>query len=131
MNSNERQEVVIYRIKRAKETFSEIDILIENRLYSTAVNRMYYACYYAVIALLLSKEISTQTHSGVRQMFGLHFVKSGLIDRELGKFYSEIHDKRQTGDYDDFISFTEDDVVGMKKPANDLIEAIEKLLIKQ
>ena len=36
--------------------------------------------------------IHSQTHSGVRQMFGLHFVKSGLIDKEAGKFYTDIFD---------------------------------------
>ncbi len=36
-------------------------------------------------------------------MFGLHFIKTGLINAELGKFYSDISDKRQIGDYDDFV----------------------------
>jgi len=128
MNDQERKELVNYRINRAKDTLKEVDLHVVNELWSTAINRLYYACYYAVIALLVSKEIDAQTHAGVRQMFGLHFIKPGLIDNELGKFYSDIFDKRQTGDYDDFVDFSKEEVVHMLLPAHKLITEIEKLL---
>ena len=91
---------------------------------------MYYACYYAVIALLISKEIKAQTHTGVRQMFGLHFVKPGFIDKDLGRFYSNLFDKRQTGDYDDLIDYKEDDVLVLFDPAKAFIQKIEQLIQK-
>lgn len=128
MNQEERQELVEYRITKARETFNEVDLHVENKLWNTAVNRLYYACYYAVIALLVDKDIHTQTHSGVRQMFGLHFVKSGLIDKESGKFYTDIFDLRQTGDYDDYIDFKKEDVLDLIGSANELISKIERLL---
>ena len=128
MNKEERKELVFYRISRAKETFSEVKLHIENKLWNTAINRLYYACYYAVIAILVNNEIKAQTHAGVRQMFGLHFVKAGLISKELGKFYSDIFDKRQTRDYDDFIDYNKGDVLELIKPANQLISEIEALL---
>jgi len=86
MNQKERQELVKYRIRKARETFSEVDLHVENKLWNTAVNRLYYACYYAVIALLVDRDIHAQTHSGVRQMFGLHFVKSVLLIRNQVSF---------------------------------------------
>ena len=130
MNQEERQELVKYRIKKARETFNEVSLHVENKLWNTAINRLYYACYYAVIALLIDKDIKAQTHSGVRQMFGLHFVKSGLIDKESGKFYTDIFDMRQTGDYDDYIDFRKEDVLDLIDPANELISKIEMLLSK-
>jgi uncharacterized protein (UPF0332 family) len=51
MNELERKALVNYRIKRANGTLHEINILVENELWSVAVNRLYYACYYAVIML--------------------------------------------------------------------------------
>jgi uncharacterized protein (UPF0332 family) len=53
MNDKERQELVKYRIKKARETFNEVGLHVENELWNTAVNRLYYACYYAVISLLI------------------------------------------------------------------------------
>jgi len=128
VTDQDRKELVEYRINRAKATFDEVHLHVSNELWNTAVNRLYYSCYYAVIALLISRKISTQTHAGVRQMFGLHFVKNGLIDKELGKFYSDIFDKRQTGDYDDFISFSKDEVESMIEPAKMLIASIGKII---
>ena len=130
MNQEERQELVKYRITKARETFNEVSLHVENKLWNTSINRLYYACYYAVIALLVDKDIHAQTHSGVRQMFGLHFVKSGLIDKESGKFYTDIFDLRQTGDYDDYIDFKKEDVLDLVGPANELISKIEILLSK-
>jgi uncharacterized protein (UPF0332 family) len=129
MNEQERQELVHYRIKRAKSTLKEVNIHVENKLWSTAVNRLYYACYYAVSALLLQHKIKAQTHAGVRQMFGLHFVKKGLIEKDLARFYTDIFDKRQTSDYDDFIEFSREEVVSLIPSAEQLIEEIEKLLV--
>ncbi len=128
MNENERKELVKYRLSRAKDTLKEVDLHVSNKLWNTAINRLYYSCYYAVIALLVNKGINAQTHAGVRQMFGLHFIKTGLIDKELGKFYTDIFDKRQTGDYDDFVDFTEEEVIGMLTPAGLLIEEIDALI---
>jgi len=128
MNEKERGELVLYRLTKAQDTIGEIDLLIDNQLWNTAVNRLYYACYYAVIALLINKGINAQTHAGVRQMFGLHFIKTGLMDKELGRYFSDIFDKRLTGDYDDFIDYQKDDVVGLIIPAKKLIAEIEKLI---
>lgn len=61
-------------------------------------------------------------------MFGLHFIKNGLIDKELGKFYSDIFDKRQTGDYDDYVTFSKEEVMSMIEPAKNLILSIEKMI---
>lgn len=89
---------------------------------------MYYASYYAVSALLINDSIQAQTHSGVRQMFGLHYIKTGMIDKDLGKFYSDIFDKRQTGDYEDFIDFTNQDVSDLIPQTKDLISKISQIL---
>jgi uncharacterized protein (UPF0332 family) len=131
MNQHERDELVNYRIAKAKTTLEEVKLHIENELWNTAINRPYYACYYAVIALLLDKGIQPKTHTGVRQMFGLHFIKSGIIDNSLGKFFTDIFDLRQTGDYDDYIEFTREDLMDLIKPANDLILKATELLKKR
>jgi uncharacterized protein (UPF0332 family) len=129
MKQEERQELVKCRIKKARETFDEVKLHIENELWNTAVNRLYYACYYAVIALLIDKSIKAQTHAGVRQMLGLHFIKSGIISIESGKFYGDIFDMRQTGDYEDYTDFKREDVLDLTEPADNLISEIEKLLL--
>ena len=98
MNDQERNDLIKHRLARSRETLNEVEALCENEYWNGVVNRLYYSCYYAVIGLLLKESIVAQTHAGVRQMFGLHFIQTNKINRELGKFYSELFDKRQTGD---------------------------------
>ena len=131
MTSQDKIELVNYRINRAKETLSEVEFQIENQKWNTAVNRLYYACYYAVTALLIWNDISTKTHNGVRQMFGLHFIKPGIINEEQGDFYTDIFEMRHSGDYDDFIVFEESKVIALLEPAQELISRIEGLLLKK
>ena len=131
MNDDQKNELITYRLKKAKETLLEIELHVENELWNTAVNRLYYACYYAVNALLLSINIQAQTHAGVRQMFGLHYIKTGLIDSSLGKFYSDLFDKRQSSDYGDYIEMNRDDVLDFLTPARLLISRIEEIVVEK
>ena len=61
-------------------------------------------------------------------MFGLHFIKNGLIEKDIGKFYSRIFDLRQTGDYEDFIDFSMEQVIELLEPAEKFISHIESIL---
>lgn len=65
--------LIDYRLQRANETIKEADEIAASGYYNTAVNRLYYACYYAVSALLIKSNIVAHTHAGVKQMLGLHF----------------------------------------------------------
>lgn len=91
-------------MENAHNTLKEVQTHITNGFYNTAVNRMYYACYYAASALLVANKIATKSHDGVKQMFGLHFVKTGLVPKDFGRFYNNLFEKRSTGDYEDLFN---------------------------
>ena len=82
LNRENIEALSAYRFLRAKETLKEIPYLKQQGYYTTAVNRLYYACYYAAVALLIKHEINPGTHAGVKQMIGLHFVATGRMSRE-------------------------------------------------
>ena len=82
MTNDERKDIVLYRLENAKNTLTEVQSHIRNGFYNTAVNRMYYACYYAVSALSVANGIQVKSHEGVRQQLGLHFVLTGKISKE-------------------------------------------------
>lgn len=129
MDEGTRNNIVAYRHHRAQELMHDVDILIANELWNSTVNRMYYACFHIVSALLIKHGIEVKSHIGVRQAFGLHFVKSGLLKPECGKIFSRIYDKRQSSDYDDFIDFTEEEVMALLSQVRYLIQEIEKIIV--
>ena len=72
-----------YRLQRAKETIKEVEVHIQNKFWNTAINRLYYACFYAVGALLIRHGVETSSHSGTRLKFGQLFVRTGKIDKKI------------------------------------------------
>lgn len=68
LNQQQRTDIVRYRMENARNTLSEVEFQINNGFYNTAVNRMYYACYYAVCALLIANKIQTKSHDGARRV---------------------------------------------------------------
>ena len=79
LDEQSRQGLVRYRMQRADETMEEVTLLSEHGHYNAAVNRLYYACYYAAEALLLHNHISASTHAGVKSMLGLHILIPSFI----------------------------------------------------
>ena len=124
----ERKLLVAYRIQRARETLAEVDLLMKDGFFNAAVNRLYYACYYAVIALLIKHNIAAQTHQGVKQMFSLHFVANNKIDRQYSVFYGRLFNDRMSGDYDDFVHYDDEMIAVLRPQAEEFISVIEEEL---
>lgn len=130
MNLSEKKAYIKYRLEKADETYEVAELLVNNQKWNSAINRLYYAAYYAVSALLVQAEINTKTHSGVKTQFLLNYVKTEKIAMNLGKVYSDLLDWRQKGDYGDFFDFTEADVRLILIPTKTLIEAIKEEIKK-
>ena len=79
LDSESRAAIVKYRLERAYETLKEADYNTAGGYYNAAVNRLYYACYYAASALLLNCEIEANTHNGVKTQLSMHFVRTGHL----------------------------------------------------
>jgi uncharacterized protein (UPF0332 family) len=126
--SLEKANNIAKRIAVAKKTLQEVDILVENELWNTAVNRLYYACFYAVTALLHKYDMDTKTHGGTQTIFGLHFVKPDIINKESGRFYSKLFVMRQNADYEYEVEYEREDVLPLIQPSVEFVSAIEVVL---
>ena len=91
------------KIDKAKSLINEVDILIENHFYSTAVSRLYYSCFHATKALLLTKDLTSKTHSGALTLLNKHFVATGEFEKEQAVFFSKLMKERISEDYNDYM----------------------------
>jgi len=128
MTEYKPEDYSIYRIQKAKETIAEVEVQIQNEFWNTAINRMYYACFYAVSALLVKHGIESSSHTGVRQLFGKLFVKTGKFDKNLAKHYTDLFEKRHKGDYNDFFDFDKETVIRLLPVSKEFISKIEELI---
>lgn len=124
----EREEIVQHRLRRAYEALEDAHILAREDRWNPCVNRLYYACFYAVSALLLRHNLSSYKHSGVRSLFNQHFVKTDRIARALAQGYNDLFARRQEGDYVDFVNFDGAQVKPWIEDAEQFVKAIADLI---
>lgn len=123
-----KQDYIDYRITSAKETLNAAKSLARDRHWNSVINRLYYVCFYAISALLYKNEINARSHSGLKHQFSLHFIKTGLISKELAGVFIELCDYRQQGDYGDFVDFDENKTLPLFKPVEELLQTIENMI---
>lgn len=121
-----KEEYIKYRFHRAEESLEEALILAEKERWNAVVNRLYYSCFYAVIAVLLKNDIETQTHEGARTKFGLMFILTGKIDKSFGKLFTKLADYRQKGDYGDLFDYDEESVIPLIGQARGFVNELKK-----
>ncbi len=119
-----------YRVSRAKETFEDGVLLLQKGSLISAVNRFYYATFYAARALLATKELDSSKHSGVISLFQKQFVKTGVMDIDVSKIFPRIFEKRVDTDYEDFVQLSKEEVESVKRQTSEFIRECEKILEK-
>lgn len=131
LDSEARNELMEYRLTRAQDTIREADYNASGEYYNAAVNRLYYACYYAASALMLSEHLETATHSGIKSMIGLKFVKTGKLEPKYGRIYQQLFENRQSGDYEDFVYCDKELYNELRPQAQEFITRITQLITKK
>jgi len=128
--NKETKDIIRYRLERARECLEDAKGLFQMDSLHSSVNRIYYSIFYSVNALLLTRGLASSKHSGVRSLFLKEFVNKGKVEKTLGRFYSEMFKRRQTGDYEDLVEFKREDVDEWLKKAEEFVTKIEEVTLK-
>ena len=80
IENDDRENLIKYRLEQAKETISDVSLLIENNRLRSAVNRIYYGMFYSLLALGLANQFETSKHVQLIGWFNKNFIHQGLID---------------------------------------------------
>ena len=126
LTEEERRIIVQLEIEKAQSIMAQIESLKVLRYWDNIANRLYYAIFHAVSALLINDGHSVNTHKGVVVLFGQHYVRTGIFDTADGKLYSQLQTMREKGDYNCTYQTSEDEVLPLIEPAHILINKIIK-----
>ena len=126
--SYSKEELVKYRLERAKEAYEDGQILASKKRWNSAANRLYYSCFYLVSAYLAKREIKATTHSGLKTNFNKELVKTGKVNKEDGKLFNKLFGIRQEADYEDFYAVEEEDIKPLVPKIKVLIKEIERII---
>ena len=128
--TKEIKDLAKYRIERALQTLDEAKLLFDSGYINTYINRLYYACFYAVSALLIAQEKSTSKHGQLRAMLHKDYIKTGLLSKDSGKHFDLLFQSRQTGDYVDNIVFDPEEVKDWLEKTRRFVEEVQTFLAK-
>jgi uncharacterized protein (UPF0332 family) len=87
-------------LTKARRYLKSADLLLADGDYESAASRTYYAMFYSVEAILLTKNLTFSSHRGVIGAFGEQFIKTGVFPKELGRELNRAFEMRQLGDYE-------------------------------
>lgn len=110
LTDEERKAIVGYRLEKSYDALVEAKDCASMGHWNLAANRLYYAAYYASSALLISAGYVAKTHDGTIGLIGQHYVRTGILTNEDGSLLARLQNMRHTGDYDDFLDWTQEDV---------------------
>jgi uncharacterized protein (UPF0332 family) len=99
MSTENIRTLVRYRLEQADETLRAAQLLLEQSSLRAAVNRSYYAMFYAVLALLALRQQETSKHASVLSLFDRDFVRPGIFPRELSQWLRHAFRQRLAADY--------------------------------
>ena len=120
--------LITLELEKSEKTLTEMEVQLQNSLWGMAANRLYYALFHAVSALLISDKHEVGTHRGAVNKFSLFYVKTGIFTPAEGRLYSQLQKLREDGDYNCSIDVDQSDVEGKVLPTRQLIAHIRRYL---
>lgn len=128
LDTNERTELISYRLEEAKETIADVQLLIDNDRLRAAVNRIYYGMFYSLLALGLAYQFETSKHQQLLGWFNKNFIHEELIDQKFGKIINKASNRRTQGDYESYVEFDKEVILEMFGEMKEFIIKIERFL---
>jgi len=131
LTEEDKRTLVKYRLERANESMKAAQLLLENKLFIPAMNRIYYSMFYSVQALLVLDEKAFSKHGQVKAYFNKEFIKSGIFPKEFGKLFNAVFEYRQKFDYVDLLIPEEELISDYIAEAQRFIDRISSFLDKK
>ena len=131
LKEEDRQIMVSLELEKADSTFAEHEGLTEKGYWNTLANRLYYALFHAVSALLINDSREVGSHRGAAIRFHQYYIRTGVFTEDEGSFYSQMETLREKSDYNCFFKVSEADVKSRIEPTRQLIEKIKRYIVEK
>lgn len=115
-------------LKKAEVRLAESKTLYRDEYYEGSINRSYYAILLAASALLAAKDLNAKTHSGTIKLINLHFVKTGLLSKEMAGVVVKAKKSRESSDYNVYYEAGEEEAGNQLVNAARFIEEVERII---
>lgn len=130
LTDEERAILVNLEYEKGKSFLVQAEKIAELGYWDMVANRLYYAVFHAVSALLIKNGHKVGTHKGVVLLFGQHYIKTGIFSINEGRLYSQLQTMREKADYVCTFQTSQEEIVPMLEPARKMIEKIGGIVLQ-
>ncbi len=117
---------ILQLLQLAQDELETAQLLLDNdRHHRACISRAYYAMYHASQALLEVRSITSKTHKGTIQQFGLYFIKIGELPIEMARALTNGYDLRQLSDYEETIFLTRQQAEIVLNSAQEFVSQVQ------
>ena len=127
-NAEKVDALVRYRLEQADEALAAARLNLTSGLQRSAVNRVYYAMFYGVLALLATRQSETSMHSGAISQFDQLYVKPALLPRDFSRWLHDAFLNRQAADYGSELNLSQEDIDALVAHARDFLAGVRQFL---
>jgi uncharacterized protein (UPF0332 family) len=124
MREEDFGSLINYRLEQAKEALRDAELLLDEGRYRAAANRLYYACFYSVVAVLLTRRLQYSKHAAVIAFFDKEFIRSGQLPKEYSRTLHRAFHERQQDDYMPFVEMDADEIKSLFIDVRILVDGI-------
>lgn len=125
LSQEERAIVVGLELEKADKFLSQTNAVAKMGIWDVVANRVFYAAFHAVSALLIHDHIEVRSHKGAGLMFGQKYVIPGIFTQEDGRLYAKLQDLREKSDYNLVYQSDETEMAPLIEKTKDLISRIK------
>ncbi len=125
LSKEERNIVVGLELEKAEKFLSQADAVAGMGMWDIVANRVFYAAFHAVSALLIHDHIEVRSHKGAGLMFGQKYVIPGVFSPDDGRLYAKLQDLREKSDYNLVYQSDESEMTPLIEQTRDLISRIK------
>lgn len=125
---NRQIDLANYRIQEAKNTLQVAKNCLKDCFYKDAINRSYYAAFYAIQAVLALGTIDFKRHKDVVAYFNKEYVAANKFSKELWHRLATLKQLREKSDYDDFYIASREKATEQVETATIILEDVKNYL---
>lgn len=123
-----RADLVATYWQKSQLTMEEAEVAIAASKWNMAANRLYYSLFHAVAALLVNDHHPVGTHRGTKAALGQHYILTGKISPDEGRFFAQMSSLRDRADYDIIFTASQEDIEKYYPQTQAFLEKISSLL---
>lgn len=130
LSDEERALIVELEMEKAYRHYNQALIMQREEQWDGMANRLYYAVFHAVSALLIHDHHIVNTHKGSHALLAQHYVKTEILPKSYGDLYRKMERMREESDYNCTYEDEPDVLQSNLTPAKEMIDAIAAMVKK-